>query len=178
MSRIIDVSMGTIRLIFISRGYKLFAACIGFFEILIWIVAITQVLNNLTNVFYYLAYGAGFAAGTYFGIFIEEKIALGNVLLRVITCGEPTELVEYLKKNGFGHTKVDAEGAEGSVRILFTVLARHDVEPVISYIRCVNPNAFYTIEDVRYMNERHFSFKNALENKRFRFFKKVMRKGK
>jgi len=178
LSRIVDVSIGTMRLIFISRGYKLFAAFLGFFEVLIWVVAITQVLSNLTNIFYYLAYGAGFATGNYVGMVIEEKIALGNVLLRVITRGEPLELIEFLKKDGFGFTRIEAEGAEGTVRILFTIMARQDLEPVVSFIREKNPNAFYTIEDVRYINQQHFSFKNTLRNRRLRFFYRAGRKGK
>jgi len=174
MCRVLDVSIGTMRLIFISRGYKLYAVCFGFIEIFIWLVAITQVMNNLTNIWYYFAYGSGFATGIYVGMIIEEKLALGNVLLRVITSDKPVELLDYLKENGFGYTKFDGKGTEGSVKMLFTILTRTDVESVVSFIRRNNPNAFYTIEDVRYINEHHFS----LKKKRLRLFNRAARKGK
>jgi uncharacterized protein YebE (UPF0316 family) len=77
-ARIIDVSMDTVRIICISKGYKGRAAFLGFFEVIIWLVAITQIMQNLTNVFCYLAYGAGFAAGTYIGMLIEERFPIEN----------------------------------------------------------------------------------------------------
>jgi uncharacterized protein YebE (UPF0316 family) len=72
-ARICDVSLGTIRVIFISKGVKYLAPIIGFFEVIIWLLAIGQVMNNLTNFVAYIAYGAGFASGTYIGMIIEEK---------------------------------------------------------------------------------------------------------
>ena len=84
-ARICDVSLGTIRIISIARGYKLIAPLLGFFEILIWLLAIKQIMQNLTNIFYYVAYSGGFAAGTFIGIYIEEKLAMGIFLIRIIT---------------------------------------------------------------------------------------------
>ena len=179
LSRSIDVSIGTMRLIFISRGYKLFAACLGFFEVLIWIVAITQIISNLTNVSYYIAYAGGFATGNFVGMVIEEKIALGTVLLRVITKRDLVELIDFLKRESYGYTRVDAEGSQGDVKILFTIITRQDIKPVISYIQKHYPNAFYTIEDIRYINERYFSFRNAVvKNRKIRLFRRPSRKGK
>jgi uncharacterized protein YebE (UPF0316 family) len=178
-SRIIDVSIGTMRVIFVSRGYKLLAVICGFFEVLIWLIAITQILKNLTNPFYYLAYAGGFATGNFVGMVIEEKIALGNVLVRVVTKKEPVELTEYLKKNNYGITLLPAQGIYGAVTILFTVVPRTELENVISFIREVNPYAFYTVEDVRFINEEYYSFRHAKRlNKNRRFFKRSLRKGK
>ena len=75
-ARICDVTLGTIRVIFISKGFKYIAPCIGFFEVIIWLLAIGQVMNNITNVASYIAYGAGFATGTFVGMAIEEKLSL------------------------------------------------------------------------------------------------------
>ncbi len=88
-ARICDVTMGTIRVIFISKGIRYLAPVIGFFEVIIWLLAIGQVMNNLTNVVSYIAYGAGFAAGTYIGMYIEEKISLGLTSVRIITKEDP-----------------------------------------------------------------------------------------
>ena len=179
LSRITDVSIGTMRLIFISKGYKIFAACLGFFEVLIWIVAITQIMKNLTNVYYYLAYAAGFATGNFVGMVIEEKIALGHVLLRVVTGIDLNILVDYMKRENFGFTLLDAEGSQGNVRILFSILRRPDLDPVASFLREHYPNAFYTIEDIRYINEQHLPFRNAVvRSRKIRFFRRSQRKGK
>src|SRR5512136_1974751 len=96
-ARICDVSLGTIRVIFISKGIKYIAPIIGFFEVIIWLLAIGQVMNNLTNVVAYIAYGAGFASGTFIGMLIEEKISLGLTSVRIITKKDPAELIQYLR---------------------------------------------------------------------------------
>ena len=177
-SRIIDVSIGTMRLIFISRGYKLIAACCGFFEVLIWIFAITQVMSNLTNIYYYFVYAAGFSTGNYVGMLIEEKIALGNVLLRVVTKRKLIELADFLNTDQYGYTMLEAEGSQGNVHILFTILPRQDIDTVVSFIKNHFPNAFYTIEDIRFVNEKNIIYKTASEkSNKFRLFKRV-RKGK
>ncbi|MFC1574370.1 DUF2179 domain-containing protein [Candidatus Latescibacterota bacterium] len=177
-SRIIDVSIGTMRLIFISRGYKFIAAICGFFEVLIWIFAITQVMSNLTNIFYYIVYAAGFSTGNYVGMLIEEKIALGNVLLRVVTKRKLVELADFLITDQYGYTMLEAEGSHGNVHILFTILPRQDIDTIVSFIKNHFPNAFYTIEDIRFVNEKNISFKTvSKKSNKFRLFKRV-RKGK
>jgi uncharacterized protein YebE (UPF0316 family) len=101
-ARICDVSLGTIRVIFISKGIKYLAPAIGFFEVIIWLLAIGQVMNNLTNIASYIAYGGGFAAGTFIGMLIEEKISLGLTSIRIITSGDPAQLVQYLPRRTTG----------------------------------------------------------------------------
>ncbi len=96
-ARICDVSLGTIRVIFISKGFKYIAPVIGFFEVIIWLLAIGQVMNNLTNVASYIAYGGGFACGTLIGMIVEEKLSIGTVTVRVITRKDATDLVAYLR---------------------------------------------------------------------------------
>jgi uncharacterized protein YebE (UPF0316 family) len=149
LARIIDVSIGTIRIIFVSKGMKIIAPVLGFFEIIVWLVAISQIMQNLTNVINYIAYGLGFALGTYVGIYLEEKISIGYVLLRVITRREAMEFKEYLQNSGHRYTTVDAESDEGSVVIVYMPLRRKVVYNVIENIKKYNPRAFYTLEDVR-----------------------------
>ena len=118
-ARIVDVSLGTIRIIYISRGMKLLAPLFGFCEILIWLIAIGQIMQNLTCISYYLAYAFGFASGNYMGIIIEERLAMGKVVLRIITQRDATELIRELRTNGYGVTVVDAWGSTGPVKIDF-----------------------------------------------------------
>ena len=95
-ARIIDVSMGTVRVIFVSRGFKYLAPVVGFFEILIWLLAIGQIMQNLSNPVCYIAYAGGFAMGNFVGIHIAEKLSLGLVMIRVITEKDAAPLVDFL----------------------------------------------------------------------------------
>ncbi len=155
LARIIDVSMGTLRIIFVAKGLKHFAALLGFFESLIWLIAITQVMQNLNSWQTYIAFALGFAAGNYAGIVLEERIALGNLLIRVITMKRADELVDVLRKSGYGVTSVDAEGESGPVKLIFSITKRKNLAKIISIIKKYNPNAFYTIEDMRYVNQTY-----------------------
>jgi uncharacterized protein YebE (UPF0316 family) len=90
-ARIIDVSIGTLRVIFLSKGYKKLAPILGFFEVIIWILAVTQVMKHLDNYFNIFAYGAGFATGNYIGLLIDEKLSLGLVMIRIIFKKKPDD---------------------------------------------------------------------------------------
>lgn len=152
LAKIMDVSLGTLRIILISKGAKKLAPFLGFIEVLIWIITIGQVMKNLTNPANYIAYAVGFALGNYVGIIIEQKLALGNVIIRVITKHEALKLIEYLQSHDFGVTVVPAEGSTGPVHLIFTVLKRSKVGQVVNIIKKYNPKAFYSIEDVRYVS--------------------------
>lgn len=155
-TRICDVTLDTLRIIYVSRGLKFLAASIGFIEVLIWLFAITQIFKNLTNPLYYVAYAGGFAMGNFVGIFIEERMAIGTVVIRIITQKDTAELIELLKNTGYGITHVDAEGAQGPVKIIFSIVKRRDIDHVLDIIQMNNPQAFYTIEDVRLVREGVF----------------------
>jgi len=155
-ARICDVTMGTIRVIFISKGIRYLAPVIGFFEVIIWLLAIGQVMNNLTNVVSYIAYGAGFASGTYIGMVIEEKISLGLTSVRIITKEDPADLMNYLRTHDYGVTSIDGEGATGKVKMVFTIIKRQDLPHVISIIKQFNPTAFYSVEEVKSVAEGVF----------------------
>jgi uncharacterized protein YebE (UPF0316 family) len=155
-ARICDVSLGTIRVIFISKGIKYLAPLIGFFEVIIWLLAIGQVMNNLTNVASYIAYGGGFAMGTWIGMLIEEKISLGLTSVRIITKEDPSRLVDYLRSQNYGVTTVDGQGATGQVKMVFSIIRRQDLFSVVEVIKKFNPAAFYSIEDIRSVSEGVF----------------------
>jgi uncharacterized protein YebE (UPF0316 family) len=156
LARICDVSLGTIRVIFISKGIRYLAPIIGFFEVIIWLLAIGQIMNNLTNFVAYIAYGAGFAAGTYIGMVIEEKISLGLVSVRIITKKDPGELIQYLRVNNYGVTSLDGEGGTGKVKMVFTIIKRQDLPHVVEIIKQFHPNAFYSVDDVKSVGEGIF----------------------
>jgi uncharacterized protein YebE (UPF0316 family) len=177
-ARICDVSIGTVRIIFVSRGKKIIAPLLGFFEILIWLMAIGKIMQNLTNVIAYVAYAGGFAMGNFIGILIEEKLAVGMVIMRIITRKDASALIEKLKSMGFGVTSIDAEGNEGPVNIVYSVLKRSDLESVIVIVEKYNPKAFYSIEDVRAVREGIFPLKRAGYGRRYLRLMRNRRKGK
>jgi len=156
LARIIDVSIGTIRLMFVAKGFRYLAPILGFFEVLIWIIAIGQIMKNLNNSLSYLAYAGGFAIGNYIGILIESKLSLGMVVVRIITQNNSKKLIDYLKNTRLGVTQVDAEGVYSKVKILLTVVRRSDLHKVINAIMYYNPKAFYSVEDIRQVSEGVF----------------------
>ena len=157
LSRLGDVSLGTLRHVFIAKGYKSIVPILGFFEVLIWVIMIAQVMKNLNNVACYIAWAGGFAGGTYLGMLIEEKLALGMQVVRIITNQDCDALIEALKKNNHGITLVPAQGSIGPVKIIFTIIKRKDLNQVVLLIRNYNPTAFYSVEDIRDTNQGVFS---------------------
>jgi uncharacterized protein YebE (UPF0316 family) len=148
IARIFDVSIGTMRLIFVSKGMKILAPILGFFEVTIWLLAIGQIMQHLDNVLCYIAYGLGFATGNYLGIVLEEKMSIGTVLIRVIPQKETTQLSAVLRENGYGVTEVEVEGMKGKVKMILSIISRKDIRDFIEKVNFHNPKAFYTIEDV------------------------------
>jgi uncharacterized protein YebE (UPF0316 family) len=153
IARIVDVSVGTVRIVYIIRGHRVLAAILGFIESMIWLIAIVQIMQNITNPLYYITFAGGFAIGNYVGLFIEEKLAIGNSIIRIITQREADELVRSLNSAGYGVTHVDARGATSDVKIIYSVVKREDMPKVLRLVREYNPRAFYTIEDVQFVRQ-------------------------
>jgi uncharacterized protein YebE (UPF0316 family) len=156
LARIVDVTIATLRMMFVSRGARRQAAIAGFFESLLWIIIVSQIMQNLHNVMCFVAYAAGYSGGTLVGMKIEERLAIGKVMVRVITAKPADALVACLREQRFGVTSVAAEGAQGPVRVIFMALKRSDVPHVVRLVQTHNPNAFYTIEDIRRVSEGTF----------------------
>jgi uncharacterized protein YebE (UPF0316 family) len=155
-ARLIDVSLGTIRIIFVSRSMRMWAPVIGFFESLIWLFAISQIVLNLNNFMSYLAFAGGFAAGNFMGIYLESKLAVGLLSIRAVTSADATDLINYLRAQKFGVTSVSALGVSGQVRLIISVIKRKDLDEYISIVKRYNPKAFISIEDVRSVQEGFF----------------------
>jgi len=150
IARIVDVSLGTLRVIFTVKGYKYLAPIFGFFEVLIWLLVITRIVKEINNPICYIAYPLGFALGSYIGLIIESHLYIGCVLVRVITRKEGDDLLQALKEQGYPFTYSDAKGITGeNVKIIFSVLQRRELNYYLELVKKYNPKAFYTIEDVK-----------------------------
>ncbi len=151
--RIVDMSMDTIRILLLYKGKKMLAPVIGFFQVLIWLFAIRQIFLNLSNVACYVAYAGGFACGTYAGMIIEEKLAIGFQVIRIITRKDGASLIASLREKGYGVTTIDGQGTTGKVSIIFTIVKRSQIPAALELVKTYNPKAFYTIEDIRSINK-------------------------
>ena len=156
VARICDQSIGTMRLIFLAKGMKHIAPFLGFFEVIIWLLAVGQIMQHLDNWLCYVAYGSGFAMGNFIGMSLEEKLSIGTSIIRVILSSESPELIAALKAQNFGLTILDAEGAKGKVKILFSIIRRKEIPGFLKTLHDYHPTAFYTIEDVKEAKEGVF----------------------
>lgn len=150
--RIVDVSLATIRMLLIMRGAKLAVTAIGFCEILIWIFAIGNAINNLQSFWHVIGYAGGFAAGSFVGMLIEEKLAYGFVTIRIISKDDKRKLAESLRNLGFGLTEFAGQGREGFVNLLVVVVRRRDISQVLDETTRMEPCAFVTVEDTKQVN--------------------------
>lgn len=148
LARILDVSINTVRIIYVLGGRKFTSTLLGFFESFIWLMAIRQIFEHLDNWMCYVAYPAGFAAGIFVGMIIEEKIAYGKVIVRIITRKDINPLLQYLRKEYHRYTLVNAEGPDGNENLVFTVLEREKLEVLLLTMKEILPTAFYTVEKV------------------------------
>jgi uncharacterized protein YebE (UPF0316 family) len=160
-SRVLDVSFGTIRIVMVSKGHKFWAPFLGFFEVLIWLLAISRIFQNLDNWTCYIAYAAGFAAGNYVGLLIEEKLAVGIVKVQIITRKDAQQLIENLTDAGYGITHHEAQGSSETVSIIYTIVNRKKVKKVQDIVHKSNPLAFYSVEDVKSVNKGIFPAKTV-----------------
>ncbi len=160
-ARICDVTLGTLRIIFVSKGYKFLAPLLGFFEVLIWVIVISQLLSSFSSWVCYVAYAAGFASGNFVGMLIEERIAIGTLLVRITTPKEPHELMSMLTRQGFGVTLLEGKGAKGKVNILQSIVSCKSIKQVQQLLDQYDENLFYTIEDIRSVEKGVFPASKA-----------------
>ena len=152
MARVVDVSLDTIRVIMVAKGYRNLAPFVGFFQALIWLITITRIMANLDNWFTYIGYAAGFGLGTYAGMILEGKLALGYELVRVITKVDADDLINGLREKGYALTSLTGMGREGAVGVLYIIIRRKALKEVVGTIQRYNPKAFYTVEDMRFVS--------------------------
>lgn len=162
--RVTDVSMSLMRTILAVRGHRVIAALIGFFEVLIWLIAVGTALKHLNSVLHVVGYAGGFATGNYVGVWLEQRFALGvNVVHAVIRRTEPGRAKDpravtaatHLRGDGYAVTELEGLGLQSSVDILNIVVARRNVPNVVEIIRQSDPEAFLSVEEVRSVEGGH-----------------------
>ena len=162
LARVADVSIGTVRLIFVSKGFKFLSPILGFFEVLIYIITMSRVLSDMTNAWLYIAYATGFAAGNYIGICLEEKLSIGKVMIRIITQKDSKQLIKNLEEEGYSLTVADAKGRRGKVKLIFSVINKKELKKIVEIINKTNPKAFYSVEDIRYARDNELLQKKSI----------------
>ncbi len=149
LCRVSDVTLATLRNLFLAKGIKSLVPVVGFFEVMIWLIAVNQVLKHMDNIMCYAGWGLGFATGIIIGIKIDERLGLGLQMLRLITNQDCTNLVAALNRENLGATIIDGKGAKGPIQMVYLIIKRTDFKKVATYIQLHNPDAFYTVEDVK-----------------------------
>jgi uncharacterized protein YebE (UPF0316 family) len=153
-ARILDVSLGTVRTIVVFRGHRALAAVIGFFEIVIWVLAAGQVLKNLDAWYLIVAYAGGFGAGNYIGIWLEAKLAIGREMVSAISYRADGGLARMLRERGFRAIDVDADMGRGpAVDLVITVTQRRRVPELLRTILEADPEAQYSVSDIKMAHE-------------------------
>lgn len=147
--RISDMSLDTLRVLVVMRGRKSAAWILGFFQSMIFVLAISSVLRNLDNPLNILGYAAGFATGNVVGMVLEEKLAIGHVQLSVVSSTLGPAIAERLREEGYAVTEIPARGKDGAVSLISCSVLRKNVERVRHIVNQVDANAFITAEDVR-----------------------------
>ncbi|HHY36710.1 MAG TPA: DUF2179 domain-containing protein [Firmicutes bacterium] len=151
-ARVLDMSMATIRLLLVVRGKRLQAAVIGFFEVIIYVLALNMVVKNLDNIFNLLAYALGFATGNYVGSYVEEKMALGHATVQVIPKDKDEHMDTELRKLGYGVTVVTGTGREGPRRILLITVRRKKLPELMRVIDELDRDSFVTVMDTQFIH--------------------------
>lgn len=147
-ARICDVSLGTVRMMLVVSGHRWISAGLGFFEVMIWVFAVGGAIKYLDQPLAVLGYAGGFAAGVLVGMFIEDQLAFGLRMVRVISTDKTINVADKLRDAGYRVTRVDGSGKSGPVEIAFLVVRRRKLDEVRDVIREVAPEAFVTVERV------------------------------
>ncbi len=152
-AKLVEVSLATVRNVLINRGEKLKGAAIGFFEVLIWVLVVGNVLSSITeDPIKVVVYCLAFAMGNYVGVIIENKLAIGTSCIQAVVNVEQVEEVgDAMRKQGFGVTRIKGEGRDGPVEVLMIFLKRKSLDEASQLIRGISPNALITVNDVRHL---------------------------
>lgn len=170
--RIVDVSLGTLRIGMLVRGKRRWAGLLSFFESLIWLIAAAKVLGTLENPVQFVAYAGGYATGTMLGANIERWLAVGQVVVRVIVPVDAPDVQHALREAGYFVTVVNASGRDGEVRILFTLMKRKKLKQALRLLESVYPKAFVTVEEATTAQLQEIATPEERVSRRFRMIRK------
>lgn len=154
--RVADMTLDTMRVLFVLRGRKALAWFLGFAQSAIWVVAFSSVLRHVDNLWNVVGYAGGFATGTVVGMLIEERLALGHGHVRVISPQRGSALAEAIRASGYAVTELAGRGRDGTVAVLTCSVRRRDISRVTRQVHTLDPEAFVTVEDVRPLNRGYW----------------------
>ena len=149
VARVVDVSLGTLRIICVIRGYRRLSVLLAFFEIIIWVYAITSVVSHLDRFVNVVAYAGGFAAGNWLGMWIEQRLALGLQAVTLFSRGGAQAVAEGLRFADMVVTTLTGSGRDGPVTMCLAVVPRKQVPTVVKIARGIDPDVLITVADVR-----------------------------
>lgn len=147
--RVTDVSMATLRMLLIMRNRRFLAPLIGFFEVLVWVAAIGIVVQHLQSPLHVVGYAGGFAAGSFLGLYLEERLALGLATVRAVVRSGSAEVSTELREAGFGVTQTVGQGRDGAVEVMYSVLPRRQVPRALDLIERGAPDSFVVVDEPR-----------------------------
>lgn len=147
--RVVDVSLAILRTLLAMRGARLAVPVLGFFESMIWVLAVGSAIQNLHSPAHILGYAGGFAAGNAVGMWLEGKLAVGLATVRIISRYGGVELADALRGEGFGVTEFTGQGRHGAVEVVFTVVKRRQISRVLQEVERWDPDAFVSVEEPR-----------------------------
>lgn len=147
-ARICDVSIGTVRTMMLFAGHRYLSAALGAIEVIIWVFAVGGVIEYLTNPLALSGYALGFATGILVGMWIEDRLALGYRMVRLVCPRRECSVAEELRATGYRVTQVEGHGRNGPVEIVFLVIARKHLGRLREDVAKIAPEAFLTVERV------------------------------
>ena len=154
--RLIDMSLDTLRLLFMMRGRKLVAGLIGAAQAAVFILAVSQVLRGELNFWTVFGYAAGFGCGVVVGMLAEERLAIGYGIFRIYSPARGLAVAEALRAAGHAATEFTAQGKDGAVTVVNCIVARKDIPRVRALIDQADPGAFVTLDEARPLNRGYF----------------------
>lgn len=147
--RVADMSLDTLRVLFMLRGRKWTAGVVGFAQATIFVIAISRVMSQLDNPLNIIGYAAGFAAGVVLGVVLEERMALGFGQMRIISSRKGQAIAAMMRERGHAVTEIAGRGKDGAVDVMLVTVRRREVDSIYNSVLEVDPTAFITIEEVR-----------------------------
>ncbi|MDX1600075.1 MAG: DUF5698 domain-containing protein [Anaerolineales bacterium] len=150
--RVSDMSLDTLRVLYVMRGRRPLTWVLGFFQSILWVIAITSVLSTLGNLWNLFAYAAGFATGNVVGMMIEEQLAIGHGHMRIMSSRRGSAIAEELRSSGYAATELSGRGKDGMVTVINCSVRRRDVQKLRRQVQEIDPNAFITIQEIRPLN--------------------------
>lgn len=155
--RVFGIAISTLRVLAMMRGKKFAAFIAGFFEVLTYVIAIAEVVNNLDNIWNVLGYCLGFSVGTVAGMVLDDRTASGFANVRIISRYKAQSIIQEIHNSGFGATVGWGHGRGGTVGMILAVIKRKEVDKICQIAESVDPTAFITVEDARTVRRGYMS---------------------